>query len=328
MKISIALCTYKGEKFLTEQLESFLCQSILPDELIVCDDLSNDATVDILKDFANKAPFKVKIFINEKNLGSTKNFEKAISYCTGEIIFLADQDDIWFEDKVKEIIEIFEQKSEVGLVFSNAQIINENGLVIHKDLLAKTFGNDERNLDFFEILIRQNVITGATLAFRSKFKSDILPIPTYFADLIHDGWISLVIASKSKVYMIEKPLIKYRKHENQQVGVGLEQESKNRQERFSNAIEQRNFEINHLLKIKKAMLSSKIFREKYEEISKIVESSIAEKNTRIEHLKSRKNLPKNRLKRISKVFNELKTKRYHKFSNGLKSAAKDLIETL
>ena len=78
-KISIALCTYNGEQFLREQLESFTCQRRLPDELIVSDDRSTDGTVSIVERFASQAPFPVALVVNDENLGSTRNFEKAIS---------------------------------------------------------------------------------------------------------------------------------------------------------------------------------------------------------------------------------------------------------
>src|SRR5690606_8953402 len=83
MMISVAMCTYNGEKYLAEQLESILRQDHPVDELVVCDDGSSDRTIAILNEFAQKAPFVVGIHVNEKNLGSTKNFEKALTLCQG-----------------------------------------------------------------------------------------------------------------------------------------------------------------------------------------------------------------------------------------------------
>src|SRR5262249_10160572 len=102
-KISIALCTYNGAKYLSSQLESYLAQTCLPDEVVVCDDCSQDETVTILNDFAIRAPFPVRILVNDQNLGSTKNFEKSISLCSGEIIFLSDQDDVWMPNKIERV---------------------------------------------------------------------------------------------------------------------------------------------------------------------------------------------------------------------------------
>lgn len=326
MKISIALCTYNGEKFLSKQLESFLKQSRLPDELIICDDLSKDATIEIIEDFAKNSPFEVKLFRNEKNLGSTKNFEKAISLCTGDIIFLSDQDDIWLPEKIAKIEEIFLENAEVGLIFSNAEIIDEKDQTLHQNLLSLTFGKEERDRDFFEILVRQNVITGATLAFRSKFRKDFIPIPNDLV-MIHDGWISLVIASKAKVYLLDENLIKYRKHENQQIGVVYKTGNENRQEEFSASIEQRKLYIKNMEKMLEIFPKFPIFEPRINEIKEIIKQAIVEKKELLEHHKARLNLPKNKLKRLSPIFRELKTKRYHTFSNGVKSAIKDLFET-
>ena len=90
-RLSIALCTYNGAQFLPAQLESMAAQTRLPDELVVCDDQSTDGSVEIIKSFAHHAPFAIRLEINAKNLGSTKNFEKAIGLCRGEIIGLSDQ---------------------------------------------------------------------------------------------------------------------------------------------------------------------------------------------------------------------------------------------
>lgn len=86
-KISVALCTYNGEKFIHQQIDSILNQSLKVDEIVVCDDGSTDETQNILAKYQNKYPSIFKIHINEKNLRSVKNFEKAISLCSGEIIF-------------------------------------------------------------------------------------------------------------------------------------------------------------------------------------------------------------------------------------------------
>lgn len=326
MKISIALCTYNGEKFLSKQLESFLKQSRLPDELIICDDLSKDATIAIIENFAKNSPFEVKLFRNEKNLGSTKNFEKAISLCTGEIIFLSDQDDIWLPEKIAKIEKLFLENVEVGLIFTNAEIIDEKDQTLHQNLLSLTFGKEERDRDFFEILVRQNVITGATLAFRSEFRKDFMPIPDDLV-MIHDGWISLVIASKSRGYLLDENLIKYRKHENQQIGVVYKTGNENRQEEFSASIEQRKLYIKNMEKMLEIFPKFPIFEPRIDEIKEIIEQAIVEKKQLLEHHKARLNLPKNKLKRLSPIFRELKTKRYHTFSNGVKSAIKDLFET-
>src|SRR5437588_7313199 len=106
-RISIAMCTYNGARFLREQLDSFAAQSRLPDEVVICDDGSTDGTADIVRTFASGAPFPVHFHVNEPRLGITRNFERAAGLCTGSIIFFSDQDDVWLPDKLDRFAEAF-----------------------------------------------------------------------------------------------------------------------------------------------------------------------------------------------------------------------------
>ncbi len=126
MKISVAMCTFNGAQYLGEQLASLLAQIRLPDELIICDDGSRDNTCDILRAFAGKVPFEIHIHVNETTLGSTKNFEKIISLCSGDIIALSDQDDVWYPQKLSLIEQAFLQNPQMGGVFTNAEIVDQN----------------------------------------------------------------------------------------------------------------------------------------------------------------------------------------------------------
>ena len=104
MRISIALCTYNGDPYLSELLESLAGQDFRPCELVVCDDGSTDSTLSILNEFEHVAPFPIRIFNNTENLGVIKNFEKALSLCTGDYIAPCDQDDIWQPEKLERLV--------------------------------------------------------------------------------------------------------------------------------------------------------------------------------------------------------------------------------
>src|SRR5687767_9778204 len=119
------MCTYNGGRFVAEQLASLSAQTRLPDELVVCDDGSTDSTVDVINEFAVSAPFPVRAHVNETNLGSTKNYEKAIRFCAGDLIALADQDDVWLPAKLARIEQAFARSPGVGLVFSDAEAVDE-----------------------------------------------------------------------------------------------------------------------------------------------------------------------------------------------------------
>jgi glycosyltransferase involved in cell wall biosynthesis len=130
LSISVAMCTYNGSRFLPEQLASIARQTRQPDEMVVSDDGSTDATAEIVENFARSAPFPVRFIRNPRNLGSTKNFEQAIGLCSCDLIALSDQDDIWMPDKLARQAEMFELDPSLGGVFTDAELIDETGTLL------------------------------------------------------------------------------------------------------------------------------------------------------------------------------------------------------
>jgi glycosyltransferase involved in cell wall biosynthesis len=219
-RISIALCTYNGERFLRDQLDSFLAQTRLPDELVACDDQSTDDSVAILEEFAPKASFPVRIVRNEGRLGSTKNFEKAIGLCTGDLIATSDQDDVWVPEKLALSEAAFDIEPRRGLIYTDADVVDEDlHPVGHKmwDAIQVGFGAQRRvrRGGAFEVLLRQWLVTGATMMFRSEYRPFILPIPENW---IHDGWIAFIIGALAPIGCVEQSTVKYRQHSAQQIG--------------------------------------------------------------------------------------------------------------
>jgi glycosyltransferase involved in cell wall biosynthesis len=218
--LSVAMCTYNGAQYLSEQLESIASQSRLPDALVVCDDRSTDDTVEIIRTFACKLPFAVRLHINEETLGSTKNFEKAIKLCEGDIIALSDQDDVWLPNKLKNIESVLSASPGTGAVFTDAIVVDEYLQPLGYRLWQSTNFSllQQRKVvkgRSLEVLLKHNVVTGATMAFRSEFKSLILPIPLPW---VHDSWIALIIAVLADLMLIREPLILYRQHSRNQIG--------------------------------------------------------------------------------------------------------------
>lgn len=220
MKFSVALCSYNGERFLAEQLASIREQSRLPDELVICDDASTDRSAAIAQQFAARAPFPVLVKVNEKNLGSTLNFSQAIRLCTGDLIALADQDDIWLPHKLAALESALAKNPEAGFAFSNAEVVDDGLKALGYTLWeAIEFQEAEqerfRNGGAFEVLLRRYRVTGATMAFRGSYGRHINPIPP---EWLHDAWIALLVSSLSSCCVVAEPLIRYRQHASQQCG--------------------------------------------------------------------------------------------------------------
>jgi len=324
MKISVAMCTYNGADFLSDQLESIIAQSRRPDEIIVCDDGSTDETQTLLKKFAATSPVEVTLHFNEENLGSVKNFEKAISLCRGDVIALSDQDDVWREDKLQLVEDAFRTAPKAGLIFSDAEIVGENLKSLERRMWDEVgFDAHKRKLvrsgRALEVLITGWTVTGATMAFRSEFVKLSLPVPDEIA-MIHDGWIALTVAAVAGVVMIEQPLIKYRQHGKQQIGAPGKKQDAEPEPNLMQAFRRCNSSAD-LYKIL-ATLEERLLAHSASYDTRNALSFVGDYSF---HLNVRANLPQNRLTRLPRILRELMTRRYHEYANGFKSAAKDLV---
>lgn len=326
MRFSVAMCTYNGADFLPAQLVSIAEQTRPPDELIVCDDASTDKTRALLESFARTARIPVSLYFADQNVGSVKNFERAIGLCNGDLIALSDQDDVWHSDKLQRIEQAFSNNPGAGLVFSDAELVDKNlkpmgqriwnavGFDVHKQKLVR----EGRSLD---VLVNGWTVTGATMAFRSEYVKLALPIPTNIA-MIHDGWIALTIAAVANVAFIEEPLISYRQHERQQIGAP--QRSVAPPERglqaFECALRRRNSDtdLHGILAVLEERL---VAQQNSFDCRRALEFA----GNYALHLDVRANLPRKRLSRVPRILRELLTMRYHEYANGFKSAAKDLV---
>jgi glycosyltransferase involved in cell wall biosynthesis len=221
MTISVALCTYNGEAFLNQQIDSILNQTLKVNEIIVCDDGSIDSTISILEKYSIGNPNLFKIYFNEVNLRSVRNFEKAIGLCSGEIIFLSDQDDVWVENKVEKYIDHFNKNPNIEVIASNGFCIDENNNVHEKYAIwdVPSFLKEQKiEFEYFKIISYiANIATGASIAIRSKIIKEIIPFPLV-NDFHHDEWIALVSTYKNSFEMLNEKYFYYRIHNNQQVG--------------------------------------------------------------------------------------------------------------
>lgn len=221
LRVSIAMCTFNGGRYLEEQLQSIRSQSRLPCELVVCDDGSTDETIAILERFKAEAPFPVAVVRNSERMGSTRNFDQAIGMAQGEFIALCDQDDQWLPHKLERLSECLVKNPFLGGAFSDAELIDGDGKRVGKTLFGRHRFTAARQQSFVACptatLLKHDVVTGATLMFRSSIRRYCSPIPSTW---VHDGWLAWMLALHSRLTLIPEPLIEYRIHEGQQLGVG------------------------------------------------------------------------------------------------------------
>jgi glycosyltransferase involved in cell wall biosynthesis len=314
LSLSIALATYNGERYLAEQLDSITRQTRLPDELVISDDASVDTTRAIVLDFARHASFPVRLLINSERLGSTRNFEVAISACDGDIIFLCDQDDVWYPDKIALIEKRFMDDPGVGVVFTDADVVDQNlhplGLCLWE---AVRFRPPEQIQveagDAFSVLLRRYVVTGATMAFRSRYRDLLLPIPDIW---VHDAWIAMLMGATSNLAALPTPLIAYRQHGANQIGIPRPGQNRGRTCAAVHGPQVLRYEkaLGHLLELGNRFPDSG--------------HNIQRLEGTLDFLRAIAALPDARWRRLPGSLRELVALRYHRYARGFRSFYQDL----
>jgi glycosyltransferase involved in cell wall biosynthesis len=218
--ISVALCTFNGERYLTEQLDSISCQTVLPDEVVIADDGSSDATLEIVDAWAQAFPATVVVLDEPLRQGITANFERALAATTGAISLLSDQDDVWQPDRVEQTRRILDGHT-WGLVASDAPLIDgeshDLGETIHSRLgLSIAERASLATGDLFDTALRRNLATGATVAVTRALWQAARPFPSTW---LHDEWLTMLAASADVALWSDDPFISYRVHNSNVVGV-------------------------------------------------------------------------------------------------------------
>ena len=200
-KISLALATYNGERYIKEQLESLINQTRLIDEFIISDDCSTDDTVKIAEDTLSRAKVNFKIYKSEENLGCYRNFEKALKSCSGDIIFLSDHDDIWFPNKVEKHFKYHIKNPDSYAITTNCIISDSN---------LNTFGTTKMDNLISVGKSYKSFVMGCCCSFKRDFIDLALPFPEYFSG--HDNWLCELADSEDKRFYINETLQFYRQH--------------------------------------------------------------------------------------------------------------------
>lgn len=228
--ISVAMTTYNGAQYITEQLESIRMQTRKVDEIVIVDDGSSDNTVELVRAFAEKYPeCGIRLEQNEANLGFKKNFYKAMSLCEGDVIFLCDQDDIWKENKVDVLNGLLESNGDIGLVSSSFVQIDSDGKEVSSNKSAYMRKMDEGKMYLIPLkdLIFHNASQGCAMAFRKEVRD--LYLKHFVDDLPHDWVLNVVAAMEKKCYYLSSAMFYYRIHGKNTIGLneGLTLKKKN-----------------------------------------------------------------------------------------------------
>jgi len=195
------MATYNGEIFIREQLDSFASQSRLPDELVVCDDCSSDSTLEIVKLFADSAPFPVIYIKNSCNTGYTAAFCRALEKCSGQFVFISDQDDVWFPEKIERIERIMLSNPEMLVVMNDAALTDANLVDI---------GLTKQGQICSAGLPKSAFVMGCCVAVRRELLDVCLPIPSNYKG--HDNWIVQMADGIGRKLVVPDILQWYRRH--------------------------------------------------------------------------------------------------------------------
>lgn len=316
--VSVVLCTYNGATYLAQQLDSIAAQTLPPLELIVCDDGSTDATLELLQAFERRAPFPVSVVRNPVNLGSTANFDQAMQRASGEFIALADQDDVWLPQKLATLVPWLANDPTLGGVFSDANLLDSRPqAVAPTHTLWSKHGFNRRKQRAFatrdgaiRLLLRADVVTGATLLVRASLRPLWQPIPRSW---VHDGWLAWMLAVHARLQPVPEPLMLYRLHAEQQLGVGtastfagrvraIQQDERARYSRVAGQFED-------LLERLRATGANRALEQPL--------------RSKIELLQHRANLPSARLARLASIL--ARAPAYRRYARGWRSMRKDLF---
>lgn len=321
MSTSVVLCTYNGVCFLPALWDSLLAQTRLPDQIVVRDDASSDGTWELLASLHDAGVARgidVSLARNPRNLGYAKNFEGALADASGDVLFLCDQDDVWHPDKLAAMLACFEQRPRLTLLHTDARLIDAAGEHLHCTLFhALEVTRKEiagiHNGHAFNVLLRRNLATGATLALRHSLLADALPFPD---EWVHDEWLAILAAAIGEVDCLETPLMDYRQHGGNQIGA----RRRNLADKWARAGEPRIAYLEWLTRRCDALI------ERLQRLgSRVSVGGVDAARGKLAHLECRLRLPVARPRRLWPVLREALAGRYARYSMGLRAVAYDLL---
>jgi glycosyltransferase involved in cell wall biosynthesis len=322
-RVSVALGTHDGERFLGAQLASILDQAYPVDEIVLSDDASTDGTVALAERIvaehrAAGGRVELRVLRNRPALGVTRNFERALRAATGDLVALSDQDDVWRPDRVSRAVETFAARPAVQLVASDATLIDADGADLGATLFATLGLGDalRERLDgreAFDELLHRNLLTGATVMVRRELVERASPFPDSW---VHDEWLAMVASVTGGLAVLPDRLIGYRQHGANQIGVTALGWSG----RFGKLREPRTDRNARLL----ARASD--LAERLPGIAATRPAVADRLAAKLAHEHARSALPAGRVRRVPHVLREWRTGRYTRYGLGTQDVLRDLVQ--
>lgn len=316
--VSVALCTHNGARFVAQQVRSILDQSAPPFELVVSDDASTDDTIAIIEREwqAAHGSTQLRVIRNTEPLGVTRNFEQAILACSGELVALSDQDDIWHRGRLEVLVERFTSDPDLDLMFSDADLIDADGSPIGSlfdslEIAAQEL-DDVRRGAGFAVLLRRNLVTGATVVMRRRLGERAAPFP---AEWVHDEWLAIIAAATASLDWTPQRLIGYRQHGSNEIGV----RAPTLAYKIRRVIQPRGSRYTGLL------ARSRVLLERLHRLD-VTPSEIALAEGKVAHDEFRATLPKSRAARVLPVLRSARRGDYDKYCSRRRlDVARDLL---
>lgn len=211
-RASVCMATYHGARFVGEQIESILDQLGDRDELVVVDDASQDATMEVLRRFASDP--RVRLEQNRENVGYVRSFERALSLARGEYLFLADQDDVWLDGRLEAMLRALD---DTAVVSTSVSVLGDPSPEPRYRLKRR---DSRRHLaNVLAVLVGYRQYTGCAMAFRRDIFPSVVPIPRFVHES-HDLWLALVANTHRENTHLEEPSVARRLHDANQTPLG------------------------------------------------------------------------------------------------------------
>jgi glycosyltransferase involved in cell wall biosynthesis len=323
LDISVALCTRNGARYLPQQIRSICTQTPLPREIVLSDDDSTDDTLAVVRDTLAQCgvadQVTLRVFSNVPPLGVTRNFEQAVRACTHDLVVLCDQDDVWYPGRLARMAAQFEARPELLLLHTDARLVDGDlkplgSTLFHAlevrpaELAAIAQG------EAFGVLLRRNLVTGATAMFRKTLLDTALP---FAPEWVHDEWLAAVAAAVGRMDVLPEPTIDYRQHASNQIGARRLTLS----EKMAKAFAERGDK--HVARLRRAEALLQRLRQLGD---RVPARYLAAQGDKVAHQRFRAELPAARPLRVLPILAEAARGRYARFGRGAHAIAQDLLE--